>query len=418
MNTGKSIFVYFDHRSARRAPVLLGMLTAQQVRGKEVFSFEFSKEWLKQNPGQALDPDLQLYAGPQFTLKPNFGVFMDSAPDRWGRKLMQRREAYRARREGESPRILMESDYLLGVHDEARMGALRFKTSPDGSFLNDDQAMAAPPWARLRELEEASRHVDDDSTDSEREKWLAMLIAPGSSLGGARPKACISAQDGSQWIAKFPSHKDTSNTSAWEYAVMLMARDAGLNVPEIKLEHFSKYGSTFLTKRFDRNGSERIHFASAMTLLGKMDGADAQQGESYLELAEFIMRYGARPDVDLRELWRRIVFSIAVSNTDDHLRNHGFLLAESGWELSPAYDINPNPQGHGLSLNITDTDNSLDFELAMDVAPFFRIGDSEAKKILDKVSSTVAKWRRYATGAGIGHAEQEEMEPAFRVPGH
>ncbi len=201
MNTGKIICVYFDHRSARRTPVLLGMLTAQQVRGKEVFSFEFSKDWLREHPGQALDPDLQLYAGPQFTLKPNFGLFMDSAPDRWGRKLMQRREAYRARRKGESPRILMESDYLLGVHDEARMGALRFKTSPDGHFLNDDQAMAAPPWARLRELEEASRHVDDDSTDSEREKWIAMLIAPGSSLGGARPKACISAQDGSQWIA-------------------------------------------------------------------------------------------------------------------------------------------------------------------------------------------------------------------------
>ena len=195
---------------------------------------------------------------------------------------------------------------------------------------------------------------------------------------------------------------------------MRMAHDAGLNVPEIKLEHFSKYGSTFLTKRFDRNGSERIHFASAMTLLGKKDGADAQQGESYLELAEFIMRYGARPDADLRELWRRIVFSIAVSNTDDHLRNHGFLLAESGWELSPAYDINPNPQGHGLSLNITDTDNSLDFELAMDVAPFFRIGNSEAKKILNKIGSTVGKWRRYATDARIGHAEQEEMEPAFR----
>ena len=379
MNTGKIIYAYFDHRSVRQAPVLLGTLTAQQVRGKEVFSFEFSKDWLREHPGQALDPDLQLYAGPQFTLKPNFGLFMDSAPDRWGRKLMQRREAYRARREGESPRILMESDYLLGVHDEARMGALRFKTSPDGHFLNDDQAMAAPPWARLRELEEASRHVDDDSTDSEREKWLAMLIAPG----------------------------DTSNTSAWEYAVMLMARDAGLNVPETKLEHFSKYGSTFLTKRFDRNGSERIHFASAMTLLGKTDGADAQQGESYLELAEFIMRYGARPDADLRELWRRIVFSIAVSNTDDHLRNHGFLLAESGWELSPAYDINPNPQGHGLSLNITDTDNSLDFELALEIASFFRIGNSEAKKISNKVSSTVAKWRRYATGAGIGHAEQE-----------
>ncbi len=412
MSTTKTIYVYFDH--CVQTPILLGALTAQQVRGKEVFSFEFEREWLKQHPGQSLDPDLQLYAGSQFSMKPNFGIFMDSAPDRWGRKLMQRREAYRARREGEQPRILTESDYLLGVHDESRMGALRFKTNPDGDFLNNDQTIAVPPWTRLRELEEASRHVDDDSTDSEREKWLAMLIAPGSSLGGARPKACVSAPDGSQWIAKFPSHKDTSNTSAWEFAVMRMAHDAGLNVPEIKLEHFSKYGSTFLAKRFDRNGSKRIHFASAMTLLGKTDGADAQQGESYLELAEYIIRYGSRPDEDLHELWRRIVFSIAVSNTDDHLRNHGFLLTESGWMLSPAYDINPNPQGNGLSLNITDTDNSLDFELAMEVAPFFRIGASEVKQILDKVTSTVAQWQRYATAAGIGHAEQEEMGSAFQ----
>lgn len=415
MNQAKTIYVYFDHRSAGAPPILLGTLTVQQVRGREIFSFEFCPDWLKKHPGQPLDPDLQLYTGKQYTSKPNFGLFIDSAPDRWGRRLMQRKEALRARLEGVKPNVLTESDYLLGVHDETRMGALRFKTSPGGEFLNNDAAMAAPPWARLRELEEASRHLAADGPDSEREKWLAMLLAPGSSLGGARPKACVTAPDGSLWIAKFPGRGDAADVPGWEYATMRMARDAGLNVPDCSLERFSRQGSTFLVRRFDRDGADRIHFASAMTLLGRTDGTDAGQGESYLELAEFIMRCGAKPDTDLRELWRRIVFSIAVSNTDDHLRNHGFLLTQRGWELSPAYDINPNPEGQGLSLNISDTDNSLDFELAMDVAPLFRVGESDALVIRKKVSSVVARWRKYASGAGIGHTEQDVMATAFRA---
>jgi len=340
---------------------------------------------------------------------------MDSAPDRWGRKLMQRREAIRARKAVEKPNVLTESDYLLGVYDKTRMGALRFKTVLDGSFLNDDHAMAAPPWTQLRELEEACRHFETDGGETEHEKWISMLIAPGSSLGGARPKASVSDLNGDLWIAKFPSHNDSSNTSAWEYATMLMAHDVGLNVPEYRLEKFSRFGSTFLVKRFDRNGTQRIHFASAMTLLGKTDGIDAQNGGSYLELAEFIMRYGAKPTEDLRELWTRIVFSIAVSNTDDHLRNHGFLLTDSGWILSPAYDLNPNPHGCGLSLNITDSDNSLDFSLAMEVAPLFRMEIHEAATVLKKVRSVVSAWRNYADHVGISHGEQEEMRLAFRA---
>jgi len=415
MSTAKTIYVYFDHLPQAQRPILLGILSAQTSRGKELFSFEFDKEWLRNNPAQSLDPDLQLYAGPQFTTKPNFGLFMDSAPDRWGRKLMQRREAIRARKAAEKPNLLRESDYLLGVYDETRMGALRFKTAPNGNFLNDNNAMAAPPWTRLRELEDACRHLEADGGATEHEKWISMLIAPGSSLGGARPKASVSDPDGNLWIAKFPSNADTSNASAWEYATMLMARDVGLNVPEFRLEKFSRFGSTFLVKRFDRNGIQRIHFASAMTLLGRADGTDAQSGGGYLELAEFMMRYGATPDADLRELWTRIVFSIAISNTDDHLRNHGFLLTDSGWTLSPAYDLNPNPQGNGLSLNITDTDNSLDFALAVNVAPLFRVKESDANAILKKVAATVSQWRRYAERSGICHGEQEEMQTAFRI---
>ena len=411
MSDRNRIYVYFDHKT--EVPERLGVISIQSTRGKEIFSFEFDKGWLQKHQDRILDPDLQLYAGPQFTAKSNFGIFMDSAPDRWGRRLMLRREALRARKAGEQPKNLQESDYLLGVYDETRMGALRFKTEEDGNFLNDDDNMAAPPWARLRELEEACRRLEDDREPNEHEKWLNMLVAPGSSLGGARPKASIVAPDGTLWIAKFPSRDDRSNISAWEYAVMQMARDCGLNVPESQQEKFSKYGSTFLTKRFDRQGKKRIHFSSAMTLLGKSDGEEAQNGSSYLELAEFIMRYGAEPNRDLRELWSRIVFFIAVSNTDDHLRNHGFLLSESGWRLSPAYDINPNPQGYGLSLNISESDNALDFSLALQIAPDFRLSVREAESILKKTTGVVSRWKTYANAVGISHSEQETMQTAF-----
>lgn len=412
MNGKRKIYVYFDHDA--EFPELLGTITVQQIRGKELFSFEFNRDWLHNHPERFLDPDLQLYAGPQYSLKNNFGIFMDSAPDRWGRRLMLRRESLRASKAGVKTEVLQESDFLLGVYDETRMGALRFKTEQDGKFLNDDCNMAAPPWARLRELEEACRHLDNENEQSEHEKWLSMLIAPGSSLGGARPKATVAAPDGSLWIAKFPAHNDNSNISAWEYAVMRMAQECNLNVPEHKLEKFSKYGSTFLVKRFDRLNGKRLHFASAMTLLGKNDGADATDGSSYLEIAEFIMRYGAFPAEDLRELWKRIVFSIAVSNTDDHLRNHGFLLSEAGWRLSPAYDINPNPAGYGLSLNIASNDNSLNFEAALKVIPLFRLSQSDAREILQQISDVVSQWRTFAAESGLARTEILEMETAFR----
>ena len=414
MNSSKKIFVYWSPLGDGNQPELMGVLTAQNVRNKEVFSCEFDSEWLRRHPEIRLDPDLQHYAGLQYSAKANFGLFMDAAPDRWGRKLMMRRETIRARKAAEKPRTLLESDYLLGVYDETRMGALRFKLSPEGRFQNDDMAMAAPPWARLRELEEASRHLEDDALGTEHEKWLAMLLAPGSSLGGARPKACIVSPDGDLWIAKFPAKNDVVNTSAWEYATMLMARDAGLNVPEVRKETFSAKGSTFLVKRFDRVGTQRIHFASAMTLLGKTDGMDADSGCSYLDIAEFIIQQSVQPQQDLHELWRRIAFSIAVSNTDDHLRNHGFLLTGEGWRLSPVYDVNPNPQGLGLSLNISLDDNSLDFSLAREVAPFFRLKPQEANAILDNVRGVVANWRSYARRSGLDDDEMEMMASAFR----
>ncbi len=411
----KIVSVYSDFHPDS-APRLMGELRIQMVRRKEVFAFEFDSAWLRSNEARILDPDLQLYAGPQYSDgdKNTFGLFLDSSPDRWGRQLMRRREAIRSRKEGRPPLPLQESDYLLGVFDETRMGAIRFKFPADGDFVNNDRAMAAPPWTGLRELESACRNYEDESqSDDEREKWLAMLIAPGSSLGGARPKANVLDPAGSLWIAKFPSRADSADTGAWEMVVHQLARQTGLRLPECRLEKFSRNGSTFLTRRFDRDGRRRIHFASAMTLLGKTDGTDYRDGASYLDLAEFIMQYGAQPDVDLRELWQRIVFNIAVKNTDDHLRNHGFLLTPHGWTLSPAYDINPNPDGVGLSLNISENDNTLDFSLAQEVAPLFRISAAAAGAFIRQTREYVRHWREVADGCGLTPSARDDMARAF-----
>lgn len=395
----------------------LGTLSVQLSRGKEVFSFEYDGTWLSRNDNRSLDPDLRFYKGPQYAgpEKPNFGLFLDSSPDRWGRVLMRRREAILARKEGRASRKLGESDYLMGVYDKNRMGALRFKERDSEEFQNADSAMAAPPWSTLRDLEYASFLAEHEDDDEKLDPWLSMLIAPGSSLGGARPKASVTDGKGELWIAKFPGKDDERDWGAWEMLVADLARDAGIGMSECRLDSFSKRGSTFLTKRFDRAGEARIHFASAMTLLGRTVGDNAETGASYLELAEFIMREGSRPDADLRELWKRIVFSIAVSNTDDHLRNHGFLLDAKGWRLSPAYDINPSTDSSGLSLAIDEHDNSLDFDLALSVAPYFRLTAADAVSIIGMIRKVVSTWRERAKERGIRKREINLMEEAFRV---
>ncbi len=411
----RNILVYADWLNEAQ-PALMGNLSAIQIRGKEVFAFEYNKDWLKSNYIQ-LDPDLQFFSGRQFLndSKSNFGIFMDSSPDRWGRLLMRRREAMLARKEQRKENLLFETDYLLGVYDEHRMGALRFKLEDTGVFLNDNRAMAAPPFTSLRELEQASLRLEqeDSINDPEYIKWLNMLIAPGSSLGGARPKASVIDPSQQLWIAKFPSKFDDRNVGAWEMVVYNLAKQAEINVADAFIEKFSGRHHTFITKRFDRIQHQRIHFASAMTLLGYSDGADFQEGVSYLQLAEFIMQNGVNIEKDLEELWRRIVFSICVSNTDDHLRNHGFLLTPKGWELSPAYDINPNENGSGLKLNISETDNALEIDLAIEVAPYFRIKNDKSIQIVESVKEAVSKWRTIATQYKISKNDQELMSRAF-----
>jgi serine/threonine-protein kinase HipA len=373
-------------------PILMGQLHSERLKGKEIFSFEYDKDWLASGHAQLLDPELQLYTGLQHLGGDhmNFGLFLDSSPDRWGRLLMRRREAAMARKEERAEQNLFETDYLLGVFDGHRMGALRFKLDEEGHFLNDNRELASPPWTSLRELEQISLKLEQDDIidDPEYLKWLSMLIAPGASLGGARPKASIVGKDESLWIAKFPSRNDEGDIGGWEIVTYELAIAAGINMADSKAQKFSSNYYTFLTQRFDRteNGN-RIHFASAMTMLGYTDGQDHEDGISYLELAEFIAENGAQVNEDLEELWRRIVFSICVTNTDDHLRNHGFILSDQGWLLSPAYDINPVETGTGLKLNISDNDNSLDLDLAMEVHEFFRLTEDRANEIMEEVKS-------------------------------
>lgn len=407
------ILVYADWINLG-GPLLMGTLSATHTKGREVFSFAYDEDWLRNGEVQVLDPDLQFYAGPQYlnTDKKNFGLFLDSSPDRWGRVLMVRRDAIQARLNNRKPKTLFEEDYLLGVFDEHRMGALRFKTDPQGSFLNDNSAMAAPPWASIRELEFASLQLEKNVLkDEEALRWLTLLIAPGASLGGARPKASVTDAHGGLWIAKFPSVGDGFDVGGWEMVVNNLGKKAGLNIADGDAKKFNSKNHSFLTKRFDRTKEkERIHFASAMTLLGRTDG---EPGASYLDLVAFIIQHGLNVDKDLEELWRRIIFNIAVKNSDDHLRNHGFMLQQGGWILSPAFDLNPVPYATGLTLHISETDNSLDYDLARSVAKYFRIKKERGEIIIAQVKQAVSGWREAAGRLSIPNSERDLMALAF-----
>ncbi|MFH1195396.1 MAG: HipA domain-containing protein [bacterium] len=418
-NQRKEILVYADWLDIKE-PMIMGELYSETIRGKEIFSFQYTNEWLNSKYAQIIDPDLQLFPGTQYLedKKINFGIFLDSSPDRWGRLLMRRREAVLSRLENRIEKTFIESDYLMGVFDEHRMGGLRFKENIDGPFLNDNREFATPPWTSLKILEQACLNIekDDITNDPEYLKWLNILIAPGSSLGGARPKASIIDESNNLWIAKFPSLSDEKNIGAWEMVVHDLAAESGLNVADAMLKKFSSKYHTFLSKRFDRMSSrKRIHFASAMTLLSYTDGTDFHEGVSYLEIAEFLCKNGANVNRDLEELWKRIIFSISVTNTDDHLRNHGFILTNRGWILSPAYDINPDENGTGLKLNISENDNSLDFDLALEVIKYFRLSEKKALEIIRHIKSVSGKWKSLANNYHISKTEQEVMARAFRI---
>ena len=412
-----SVFADLEHLGAPRR---LGSLRRQAGRGGDVFSFEYSQDWLRQDDAPLnFDPDLALVQGPQYPAasRANFGIFLDSAPDRWGRVLMQRREGIRARHEGRAARTLTDWDFLLGVHDEIRLGALRFQDSATGGWVNSDDTLPAPPITSLRDLQEASLRFERSEGEGEnrnQEKWLAQLFAPGSSLGGARPKASIRDEDGALCIAKFPSKQDRRNVGAWELVAHRLAAKAGIDVPATRAIRVpgSAY-TTFVARRFDRTArGGRLAFVSAMTLTQRTDG---EPGGSYLELVDLLQSQGSRTAADCRELFRRVVFSILIHNTDDHLRNHGFILGPRGLALSPVFDINPSIDGNELVLAINETDGTCDVALAMEAHADYGLRAAEAKAIVGKTREAVAAWRVEASRLRNPKAEQELMAGAFEI---
>lgn len=406
--TGDALEVWLD--SDLGPPCRVGRLAHD--RGQ--IRFHYDPVWLADARAFALDPDLSLDDHPFFPRPEsgNFGVFLDSSPDRWGQTLMKRREALLARDEQRQARPLYAWDYLLGVQDLTRQGALRFRFPGSEVFLADE-ALAAPPVASLRELEAVAwqlTHKRIDDLDALR-KWLAVLVAPGASLGGARPKANFTQPDGSLWIGKFPARDDDRDVGAWEYVTHQLAVRAGIDVPPARLLRLGGEFHTFCVQRFDRVAGRRRFYASAMTLLRKVES----EGSSYLELAQFLRTRGDAVFVasDLAQLFRRVVFNVAVGNRDDHLRNHGFVLGASGWRLAPAFDVNPNVDKADHVLNIDDTDNRPDVQTVLATAPFYGLTSAQARKVLDEVVGTVATWQDAARRIGIARADVQLTASAF-----
>ena len=413
-NPARDVFeVFFDaHELDYSGPV--GTLYRDKIRTALPPSFEYHTEWITQQLFM-LDPRLELYSGEQHPVGNSFsfGVFLDSAPDRWGRVLMERREAIQAKKEGRTRRTLQEMDFLLGVHDYTRQGALRFRR-PDGPFL-DNSELPTPSVADLNELASICDRLEEEGVEElpEYEKWLSLLIAPGSSLGGARPKANFEEYDGSLWIAKFPAKKDIYDVGAWELVIHRLAEKAKIWVPPShSIQLASKY-HTFCVKRFDRTGYSRRMYASAMTLLEKKDG----EFGSYLEMAEFISNQGASGSIqiDLTQLFRRVLFNVLVSNRDDHLRNHGFIRVTDGWRLSDAFDMNPNLNKEIHALALDDASPEPDIEVVMSTAEFYRLTNDEALDILEEVVDVISGWPEVAKGLGLSAAESDRMKSAFLI---
>lgn len=412
--------VWLDDAELSATPRLVGTLARAQSRAREAIRFRYAAEWTSGGRRAfAIDPELPLTPG---DFHPSagralHGVFRDSAPDRWGRGLMERREADEARREGRKPRRLGDWHFLTGVSDAARMGGLRLRDAQTARWV-DDRAPGVPPAARLRELEAAARAIDEEGAAAQPEypEWLRILVVPGSSLGGARPKASFTDEDGSLWLAKFPANDDRRDVGAWEFVAHELARAAGVETPTARLARFGSRHHTFCVKRFDRAGASRRMYASAMTLLQRDDGEAA----SYLEIAEALQREGdaARLEADLRQLYRRVAFSILVGNRDDHLRNHGFLRGPTGWRLAPAFDINPNPDKREHVLAIDETDPRPDLGALRATARFYRLKSTAAARIEAQVRKAVGTWRRVAADVGLGASEldalAEVLEPSGR----
>ena len=395
----------FAELSARTVSV--GTLWARTRGARETASFEYDASWLARRDAFGLDPALPPARGPFHTVRPLFNAFTDPAPDRWGQTLMRRNERRLARAQGRQPRTLLAVDFLTLVDDQTRLGALRFKDTRGEAFLTSAGTRVPPVVDLPRLLSATTRVLDDTETDED----LQLILAPGTSLGGARPKASVRDQDDHLLIAKFPRRDDDWPMTRWEATAMALAADAGVEVARFRLLQVSER-AVFMARRFDRKNRQRIPFMSALTALEASDN----EVRSYLEVAEFLRREGAEVDRDLRQLWRRIVFNMLVSNTDDHLRNHGFLRDEHGWRLAPAYDLNPvptdvKPRVHALAIDEIDGTASLD--TAMRIAPLFGMTEQAARAIAKEVGTAVRRWRDAAARLGLTADQIERMSSAF-----
>ena len=404
----REVFVYVDTAAG---PRLAGHLWARTRKSRPTATFEYDRTWLTSPERFALDPALAVGPGPFHTAAdmPLFGAIGDSAPDRWGRGLMRRAERRRAKRKGETPRTLTEIDYLLMVNDEARQGALRFALEEGTAFVATHEDTPIPPLLHLPRLLSAADRV---GTDSDTDEDLRLLLAPGSSLGGARPKASVRDRDGRLAIAKFPHQHDEIDTVRWEALALTLAEKAGIEVPRWRLENIAGR-PVLLLQRFDRRDGHRVPFLSAMSMLGARD----RETRSYLEFVDALRQHGGSPRADMHALWRRIVLSVLISNTDDHLRNHGFLYeSPDGWRLAPAYDLNPVPtdlKPRVLTTAIDVDDATASLELALSVADYFELSGDQARATAADVGAAVSTWRKEASALGLSNSEIERMASAF-----
>lgn len=412
----KKILVYADFDWLQQIE-LVGELSMDSIRGGETYGFKFDASWLKNHADVLLSDDINNYVGMQYTQqgKDIFGCFSDSLPDRWGRTLVLRREQILAEEEKRPVRRLSSMDYLLGIDDASRMGGFRFKEEQNGEFINSTNDLQIPPITSIRELIAASQEIElsEEKNTLPEKKWLMQLVHPGTSLGGARPKASVMDDKKQLYVAKFPSRKDLYDVGLWEHFAHLIAKSAGITCAETKVITAGSKYHTLLSRRFDRTeDGKRIHFASAMTMLGLTDGQNASTGNGYLDIVDFIVQSCCDVENNLQELYRRVAFNIAIGNSDDHFRNHGFLLTSKGWTLSPAYDLNPTlSSDQSLLINAYTTESNLD--ILLESCGDYMLTANVASQIIGDVNNALSTWTQVATTIGLPQSEQNMFKDRF-----
>lgn len=394
----------------------VGSLGYDMIRGNATYQWEYDPQWTHAHRGIILSGDLHNVGGPQYASGRMFCFLQDAMPDRWGKRLIEKRERLLAEREDRLPRHLTDIDYLTQIDDTTRMGALQLRD--DQRLLGTDYAdTPVPPLTYLREFVDMAHAFEREEAKGRtiREDWLLHLYQQGSSLGGARPKANVRDTDGSLWIAKIPSVNDEYDVALWEFFAHRMAAQCGIDVPPMRLLPLAgqRY-HTLLSKRFDRQGEARVHYASALTLTGLQDGADANTGNGYLDIVDVIVGHTgfANPQSALDQLYRRVAFSIIIGNHDDHFRNHGFLLTEKGWEWSPAFDINPSDEDT-QSLLISRSSNASSLADLLSAAADYMLLPDTARTIIGDVRAAMQSWRQVARQCGISSSEMNRFAPTI-----